>query len=52
MIKTFYGFNSLGKEQMKIILREGAKQNQILWIPDQGFEELVEALNLPYEESK
>ncbi len=48
-IKLVYGIDYLTFSRIKELLKQGAKFNGILRIKDDSFNDLVDALKLPYE---
>lgn len=51
-LKEMFKLDNLTRENLKYILREGAKSNNILRITDTCFENMVDTLNLPLDPEK
>jgi len=49
MIMEYFGFDTLTREQLEDILREGAIQNQLNRISPSNFNKLISALDIPLD---
>ena len=51
IIMDFYGFQQLTEETLRLILKQGAEDNNLLRISEASYTKLIEALNIPLDSS-
>lgn len=51
MILEYYGFKQLTEETLKLILKQGAEDNNLLRISEASYIKLVDALEIPLDSS-
>lgn len=51
IIMDFYGFHQLTEETLRLILKQGAEDNNLLRISEASYSKLIDALNIPLDSS-
>ena len=51
LILDFYGFHQLTEETLRLILKQGAEDNNLLRISEASYSKLIDALNIPLDSS-